>query len=98
MKKLSSYQDNNVQENIWEIGEKREEYTRRLDEATEVFNKNLADIEERCSDPNENADGLLDAIAQAMLAMSYACGEFEKEFAYDRELIKDAQVEFRKKT
>ena len=98
MKKLSTYKDSNIQENIWEIGEKREEYIRHLDEATGLFNKNLEDIEKRCPDPNENADGLLEAIAKAMLDMSYACEEFEKKFAYDRTLIKNAQVEFRKKT
>ena len=95
MKKLSTYKDSNIQENIWEIGEKREEYIRHLDEATGLFNKKLENIEKRCSDPDENADGLLEAIAKAMLDMSCACEEFEK-FAYDRTLIK-MRVEFRKK-
>jgi hypothetical protein len=68
-----------------------------LDEATEVFNKRLAEIEKQSENPVQSADEIVKPITEAFDDVLQACRLFE--FAVDdKEIVKDAQVRFRGKT
>jgi SAM-dependent methyltransferase len=70
---------------------------KHLDEATEVFNKQLEEIEKRCFEPEANPDEILKSITNAMNDIIYACEKFEHEVK-DKDIIRDAQIRFREKT
>jgi extracellular factor (EF) 3-hydroxypalmitic acid methyl ester biosynthesis protein len=68
-----------------------------LDEATEVFNKQLEEIEKRCSDPEADPDRILNDITIAISDVLCACKEFEHQVK-DKDIIRDARIRFREKT
>jgi extracellular factor (EF) 3-hydroxypalmitic acid methyl ester biosynthesis protein len=72
-------------------------HIKTLDEATEIFNKRLEEIEKRCTDVEEDAGRLLDAVAEAISDMSRAYEDFERS-VQDKDIIRDAQIRFRHKT
>lgn len=72
-------------------------YVRTLDDATEIFNKRLEDIEKRCQNPEERPDVILGSIQQAIDEILSVCGDFEREVR-DINIIRDARIRFRTKT
>ena len=72
-------------------------YVRTLDEATETFNKQLEEIEQRCLNSENDAGNLFNAVASAVTDISHAYEEFEKNVK-DKDIIRDAQIRFREKT
>ena len=80
------------------VEDRHETYFSHLNEAVAHFNEKLQTIEKRCLDSEERPDDLLHAVTQAIHEMGIACEQFERMVAYDRSLIKPAQVVFREKT
>ena len=80
------------------VGEEREGYLRRLDNATESFMKQLETIEKRSAHPAEDPKQLQGAVAQAVEQMMSGCKEFEGGIGADKQALKEAQVKFREKT
>jgi SAM-dependent methyltransferase len=76
----------------------REEYFRRLDDATTIFTGQLEAIEKRCLDPYEKPEGLQAAVAQAITEMMAECENFGRNLGADRQVLKETQVRFRQKT
>jgi extracellular factor (EF) 3-hydroxypalmitic acid methyl ester biosynthesis protein len=72
-------------------------HIKTLDEATEIFNKRLEEIEKKCTDAQGDARRLLDAVGEAINDMSHAYEDFERN-VQDRDIIRDAQIRFRQKT
>ena len=72
-------------------------HIKTLDEATEIFNKRLAEIEKQSENPVESADEIVKPITDAFDDVLQACRLFEIAVE-DKEIIKDAQVRFREKT
>jgi len=70
---------------------------KHLDEATEIFNKQLEDIEKRCLSPEESPEELLKETNYAINNMCEACKAFELNVT-DKDIIRDAQIRFRIKT
>lgn len=70
---------------------------KRLNEATEIFNQRLEEIEKRCLDPEENPEELLQATIKAIDEVLIYCKEFEMAVK-DKEIIRDARTRFREKT
>lgn len=70
---------------------------KHLDEATDIFNKHLEDIEKRCLSPEENSEELLKETNYAINNMCEACKAFELDVT-DKDIIRDAQIRFRIKT
>jgi extracellular factor (EF) 3-hydroxypalmitic acid methyl ester biosynthesis protein len=85
-------------DNAYRVGIKLDgKQIRHLDEATEVFNKQLEEIEKRCSDPEANPDEILKSITIAVNDIIYACENFERE-VQDKDILRDARIRFREKT
>ncbi len=95
------YSENAFYEEIKEeplfTGEEKGKYVKLLDMATEQFNKELEAIEKRCYDPNENPKELLKATEKALNDVVYICEEFEQG-VNDKDIIRNARIEFREKT
>jgi len=72
-------------------------YVRRLDDATDIFNKSLEELEQRCLDSGDYSEKILEATAETINFICEACKTFESEVK-DRELIKDARIRFRVRT
>jgi SAM-dependent methyltransferase len=72
-------------------------HVKDLEEATETFNRRLAEIEKRCSNPEENPEELLRATSDVLNDMMVACQSFERNVS-DKDIIRDAQIRFREKT
>jgi len=73
-------------------------HIKTLDEATEIFNKRLEEIEKKCSDTTgETPDGILEATKNAMDDVCEACRIFEEDMK-DKDIIRNAQIRFRQKT
>ncbi len=72
-------------------------HIKTLDEATEIFNKRLAEIEKKSETPVESADEIVRPITDAFDDVLQACGLFEIAVE-DKEIVRDAQVRFREKT
>lgn len=70
---------------------------KHLDEATDIFNKQLEDIEKRCLSPEESPEELLKETNYAINNMCEACKAFELDVT-DKDIIRDAQIRFRIKT
>lgn len=68
-----------------------------LDEATELFNKRLEEIEKKCQNKNENPQDILQAIENAISEIRNAYIHFEEKVK-DKNVIRDAQIRFREKT
>lgn len=73
------------------------EQVKTLDEATETFNKQLDEIEKRCSEPEETPKSLLEATKNAIDHICEACKAFELQVK-DKNIVRDAQLRFRLKT
>ena len=72
-------------------------HIRTLDEATEIFNRQLAEIEQRCLNPDENMEKILDSTKNALDRVCEACESFERQVK-DKNILRDAQIRFREKT
>jgi extracellular factor (EF) 3-hydroxypalmitic acid methyl ester biosynthesis protein len=72
-------------------------YIRKLDAATEQFNRRLYEIEKMCSDPYENPDRIINALTTAISDVLDDCEAFER-VEKDIDIIKDARIRFREKT
>ncbi len=72
-------------------------HIRTLDEATEIFNKQLEGIEQKCRNSDESPESILRETRTAVDVLCEACKSFEAEVK-DRDIIRDAQVRFRIKT
>ncbi len=70
---------------------------KRLEQAIEVFNQRLLEIEKRCSNPDEDPQDILKAVNMAIDEVLIECKEFEMA-TNDKELIRDARIRFREKT
>ena len=70
---------------------------RTLDEATEIFNKRLEEIEQRCLAPDASPEAMLNETRNAIDVLCESCRSFESEVK-NRDIIRDAQVRFRIKT
>jgi cyclopropane fatty-acyl-phospholipid synthase-like methyltransferase len=70
---------------------------KHLDETTDIFLKQLEEIEKRCTNTEENPAELLKATLNAFNDILKVCETFEKE-VQDKDIIHDAQVRFREKT
>ncbi len=79
------------------VREETEKYSDFLDRATNRFNKQLNDIEERCRDRKENPEEILKAIEMAVEEVLSVCAEFEQGVK-DRDTIQNARTEFHRKT
>ncbi|MBI3754588.1 MAG: hypothetical protein HY265_00280 [Deltaproteobacteria bacterium] len=98
MENLLVYQNNAIKETIRSVHEETEKYYSLLDEATARFNMELENIESKCLDSKENPDELLNAVTKVMDNMNHVCEEFERGVGYDKDMIKESQINFRKKT
>ena len=98
MENLSVYRNEVRKEKAHRIHDKTEKYQRLLDEATARFNMELENIETKCLDSQENPDVLLNAVTKVMDNMNHVCEEFERGVGYDKDIIKESQINFRKKT
>ncbi|MEW6586338.1 MAG: class I SAM-dependent methyltransferase [Nitrospirota bacterium] len=72
-------------------------YITTLDEATDIFNGRLEKLEQRCLDPNEKREDLLQATKEAIDDVLFACAKFERQ-VNDNDVIRQARVRFREKT
>lgn len=72
-------------------------YVRTLDDATEIFNKRLEELEQRCLNPEEDPERILQAMENVFNDISKSCKAFEQE-TRDRNVILDARLRFRQKT
>jgi extracellular factor (EF) 3-hydroxypalmitic acid methyl ester biosynthesis protein len=73
-------------------------HIKTLDEATEIFNKRLEEIEKKCLDTtDQNPDKVLEETRNAIDDMCEACKTFEEDVK-DKDMIRDAQTRFRQKT
>jgi SAM-dependent methyltransferase len=79
------------------VREGTEEYTGILDAATEKFNREMADIEDKCIVHHENPEAIPMLIREAIDEMIQACEDFENK-VIDREVIRKARIRFRQKT
>lgn len=72
-------------------------HIQELDEATDIFNKRLEEIEDRCLNSKEKNDDILPAIRDAFDDVLHACKLFEIAIE-DKQVVRDARVRFREKT
>jgi SAM-dependent methyltransferase len=72
-------------------------YVDVLDEATEIFNKRLEEIEKRCLTMNEFSADILNAVEETISEMRHIYIRFEEEVK-DGDIIRDAQIRFRENT
>jgi SAM-dependent methyltransferase len=85
-------------DNDYRVGIKLDgKHVKHLDEETALFNKQLEEIEKRCSNTEENPDEIFNAINKAIIDVSHAYEEFERD-VNDDSIIRDAQIRFREKT
>ena len=85
-------------DNDYRVGIKLDgKYVKHLDDVTELFNRQLEEIEKKCFDPKADTDRILNEITMAISEVLDACAEFEREVK-DKDIIRDARVRFREKT
>jgi SAM-dependent methyltransferase len=72
-------------------------HIQELDEATDVFNKRLEEIEDKCLNPVVKNEEIMPEIRAAFDDVLHACKLFEIAIE-DKEVVRDAQVRFREKT
>lgn len=70
---------------------------KRLEQAIEVFNQRLLEIEKRCNNPDEDPEEILKSINMAIDEVLIECEEFEMA-TKDEEIIREARIRFREKT
>ena len=73
------------------------EYSKALDEATDLFNERLEEIEKRCENSDETPEELYKATSKAIDDVLVMCEAFEKGIK-DKNIIQDARIRFREKT
>lgn len=98
MENLAVYRNEVRKEKAYRIHDKTEKYQRLLDETTARFNMELENIETKRLDSKENPDTTLNAVTKVMDNMNHVCEEFERGVGYDKDVIKESQINFRKKT
>jgi len=98
MESLITYRNEAFKENIQPIREKTDHHYNLLNEATLKFISTLEDIEKRYLNSQETPEELLNAITMAMTNMHRVCEQFERRVGYESDIIKEARIEFRKKT
>lgn len=82
-------------ENGYRVGiELDGKHVKTLDEATKTFIDQLEEIEDRCSNPDETADSLLEETKNALDYICEAGKAFELEVK-DKKIIRDTQTRFR---
>ncbi len=86
-----------VEQESTTVSEERAKYNEILDIATEEFNKELEEIEKRCSTPHENPEDILATTKNVLNAAIAACEDFEKSVR-DKEVIHKTRIAFREKT
>ena len=79
------------------VREGTEKYAGILDAATAKFNKEMADIEDRCIVRNENPEAVPMLIREAIDEVIQACEDFENKVG-DMDVIRAARTGFRQKT
>src|SRR4030042_6193422 len=85
-------------DNDYRVGIKLDgKYVKHLDDVTELFNRQLEEIEKKCFDPEADTDRILNEITMAISEVLDACAEFERE-EKDKDIIRDARIRFREKT
>lgn len=72
-------------------------HIKALDEATEIFNKQLEEIEKKCCGAAEVSAEILEMTRNAVDDVCEACKVFEIEVK-DKDIVRDAQTRFREKT
>lgn len=72
-------------------------YVRTLDDATEIFNKRLEELEQRCMYPDEDSEKILEETKKTIDVICEACKAFES-VVEDPELVGDARSRFRMQT
>jgi SAM-dependent methyltransferase len=72
-------------------------HIKTLDEATEIFNRRLEEIEKKCNNLNENVEEITETVSNAVNDMVSVLKDFEEEVK-DTDIIRDAQIRFREKT
>lgn len=97
MKSSVSYQRERIQDKIIIFKEGRNHF-RAIEEATARFNRQLEEIEKKCSDSSKNPDELFKATREAVDEVCDACEKYEMAVGYNKQMIKNAQAEFRKNT
>ena len=98
MESLITYRNEAFKENIQPIREKTEHHYNLLNEATLKFISTLGDIEKRYLNSQETPEELLNAITMATTNINHVCEQFERRVGHDSDIIKEARIEFRKKT
>lgn len=98
MESLITYRNEAFKEDIGIIRERTDHHYKLLNEATMKFISTLEDIEKRYLDSQETPDELLNAVTKAITNMNLVCEQFERRVDYDSDIIKEARIEFRKKT
>ncbi len=84
--------------NEYKVGiELDKEYIKALDEATDLFNKRLEEIEKECGTPGEDQDDIYEAITHAADDVLISCETFERNIK-DENIIRDARTRFHERT
>jgi len=85
-------------ENEYRVGiELDKEYIKKLDDATDLFNTRLADIETKFSGEIQNPEEIAKALMNAFDDVCEACASFERGIK-NKDIIRDTQIRFREKT
>jgi len=98
MESLITYRNEAFKKDIGIIREKSDHPYRLLNEATMKFISTLEDIEKRYLNSQETPEELLNAITMATTNINHVCEQFERRVGHDSDIIKEARIEFRKKT
>lgn len=75
-----------------------ETFVQLLYKATDRFNRQMQDVERRCSDPQETPEALQQAVAHAFDEVGSHFAVVERALQGDGQKIKAQQVEFRRRT
>jgi SAM-dependent methyltransferase len=89
--------DEDVAEDTLLIGADLRKCNELLDTAAERFNREMEALEQRCHDPNENPEELLQATERTIEEVLAVCAEFERGVK-DKKIIRSARVSFHQKT
>ena len=98
MESLITYRNEAFKKDIGIIREKSDHPYRLLNEATMKFISTLEDIEKRYLGAQETPDELLNAVTKAITNMNSVCEQFERMVDHDGDIIKEARIDFRKRT
>ena len=85
-------------ENEYRVGiELDKNYIKNLDDATDLFNARLADLEQRCSGDKHNPEEIARALTIAFDDVCEACAAFERGIK-NKDITRDTRIRFRGKT